>query len=166
MLIGNPINVVHGPSPRGWGKQCHPNHAAMCWRTIPTRVGKTGSQRKNPAWVPDHPHAGGENSAGSMSSSSDAGPSPRGWGKRRRQPEALLDQRTIPTRVGKTINRSKNETTKTDHPHAGGENSRSSLGVDSASGPSPRGWGKPSSRPPRASPWRTIPTRVGKTPAI
>ena len=50
--------------------------------------------------------------------------------------------RTIPTRVGKTPDREGLPPWSADHPHAGGENSRCSSMMMSASGPSPRGWGK------------------------
>jgi hypothetical protein len=52
---------------------------------------------------------------------------------------------------------------RSDHPHAGGENSVLFHRPQSALGPSPRGWGKHDARKFGYHAQRTIPTRVGKT---
>src|SRR5208337_2024420 len=71
--------------------------------------------------------------------------------------------RTIPTRVGKTIDRVLFVGLGADHPHAGGENRRVRGLVPQSIGPSPRGWGKRAPSVGFLRSRRTIPTRVGKT---
>ena len=132
-------------------------------RTIPTRVGKTVSPGSSQCHAADHPHAGGENAGLSLRSLLMFGPSPRGWGKRQRPATILSSKRTIPTRVGKTNILVVCCKIKTDHPHAGGENSTSTRSCGISSGPSPRGWGKRDEVKKTHWPLRTIPTRVGKT---
>ena len=74
-------------------------------------------------------------------------------------------QRTIPTRVGNTLKREGRGFTTPDHPHARGEHGGRGEPECQIAGPSPRAWGTP----PRARSLfptrRTIPTRVGNTPA-
>ena len=65
--------------------------------------------------------------------------------------------------MGKTIYDGRMIALKTDHPHAGGENTGSESRMAGAGGPSPRGWGKRIENETFPSPFRTIPTRVGKT---
>ena len=152
-------------------------------RTIPTRVGKTEIVEIHSGGCPDHPHAGGENSASGRWRAGLSGPSPRGWGKPLSADPFRVATRTIPTRVGKTTQRLTLTTLGSDHPHAGGENphlptdrartfgpsprgwENHYLGIDGTwcEGPSPRGWGKPAWRRSLLTSQRTIPTRVGKT---
>ena len=54
----------------------------------------------------------------------------------------MLNCRTIPTRVGKTVRGGVSAQQQADHPHAGGENAKSSKNKVEVIGPSPRGWGK------------------------
>ena len=152
-----------GPSPRGWGKLIRHRHRLQRLRTIPTRVGKTISSTVEFAGSADHPHAGGENVIPGGQSYSIIGPSPRGWGKRELDNAGKLAERTIPTRVGKTLSLRQSQPAWADHPHAGGENSLSLLKRCANHGPSPRGWGKRRRGFSRQCPQRTIPTRVGKT---
>ena len=59
---GKRDDTLRGPSPRGWGELELNSKQALRKRTIPTRVGRTRTQRvRRPEWS-DHPHAGGENS--------------------------------------------------------------------------------------------------------
>ncbi len=132
-------------------------------RTIPTRVGRTAVHRAAGHRGPDHPHAGGENNRIAQGRFSLFGPSPRGWGELSSKRKCRLKLRTIPTRVGRTCARMVLENSPADHPHAGGENSMSSVCSGTINGPSPRGWGeRPLYGPPNHS-GRTIPTRVGRT---
>ena len=71
--------------------------------------------------------------------------------------------RTIPTHVGRTSIRSRCDSTNTDHPHARGENSRSTRRFRSPCGPSPRTWGEPDHAGGEHTDRRTIPTHVGRT---
>ncbi len=111
-----------GPSPRGWGElhvcRARPRHE----RTIPTRVGRTRSDRRRIPGSTDHPHAGGENSARNAWTRPSIGPSPRGWGELPTQTGNAGKVRTIPTRVGRTKTSGNRSNGGTDHPHAGGEN--------------------------------------------
>ncbi len=132
-------------------------------RTIPTRVGKTSSGGAFCSGSADHPHAGGENCCRVSVSPLGIGPSPRGWGKQKRATTPSRQTRTIPTRVGKTTQKSGPLRPASDHPHAGGENPGLWAPPPSDSGPSPRGWGKLSRRASCRVNARTIPTRVGKT---
>ncbi len=152
-----------GPSPRGWGKLVVPGVFAAIRRTIPTRVGKTATQPVLPVPDSDHPHAGGENQPEGLNVAECCGPSPRGWGKRPDIYRAVVELRTIPTRVGKTRDQLPPQTGCADHPHAGGENAALVIGGAQLYGPSPRGWGKPDAYAARWRVCRTIPTRVGKT---
>ncbi len=140
--------------------------------------------RRKMIFLPDHPHAGGENNVISAPMGTDLGPSPRGWGEQPHQvqPEQRASDhphaggenaatskvdtngvRTIPTRVGKTYSGNQNSSFGADHPHAGGENAASVSKPMTQHGPSPRGWGELALPAHRKWPRRTIPTRVGKT---
>ncbi len=50
------------------------------------------------------------------------GPSPRAWGELAQVVAVRFDDRTIPTRVGRTIATPQPPVCITDHPHARGEN--------------------------------------------
>src|SRR5438445_12131813 len=91
-------------------------------RTIPTRVGRTDNYPAGGAGTPDHPHAGGENPPTRASFMVQLGPSPRGWGERLWRKDNWTEERTIPTRVGRTLKTVKKRENWADHPHAGGEN--------------------------------------------
>ncbi len=91
------------------------------------------------------------------------GPSPRGWGKRNSGNAQIYVTRAIPTRVGKTSNRTLVTPALPGHPHAGGENETRVHCAGVYRGPSPRGWGKPTLISQAEVPFRAIPTRVGKT---
>ena len=137
------LRSVDGPSPRGWGEPHPVPSPCLVHRTIPTRVGRTGSKGRLSRSIPDHPHAGGENKPGGDDYSVMI------W--------------TIPTRVGRTLLRSLFSLEPPDHPHAGGENLEEEGEEFAFHGPSPRGWGE---RHHLRCPWpsgRTIPTRVGRT---
>ena len=70
------------------------------------------------------------------------GPSPRGWGERLQTRPLSRWQRTIPTRVGRTMSRPEKASIATDHPHAGGETYNDLAQRVLNPGPSPRGWGE------------------------
>src|SRR5271165_1619950 len=73
--------------------------------------------------------------------------------------------RTIPTRVGRTSLKCSRFRLQADHPHACGENVAVVMMEGMLIGPSPRVWGEHLTC--LIPPWRcrTIPTRVGRTPA-
>ena len=91
------------------------------------------------------------------------GPSPRGWGERLPGVAHRVKRRTIPTRVGRTKVTGQLSWSKSDHPHAGGENARFTPSGIVVAGPSPRGWGELIHCYAACVPPRTIPTRVGRT---
>src|SRR5437899_3295167 len=91
-------------------------------RTIPTRVGRTTLNRPGRNTLADHPHAGGENEGIPAYLRASYGPSPRGWGELVSVLMPSSPQRTIPTRVGRTLSRPLTNKILPDHPHAGGEN--------------------------------------------
>ena len=114
--------VVCGPSPREWGKLRFPRTVFTSKRTIPTRVGKTYTSASTSTPITDHPHASGENYRFANVSALANGPSPREWGKLRRPGRHRTGLRTIPTRVGKTVDATALCAVNSDHPHASGEN--------------------------------------------
>ncbi len=115
-----------GPSPRGWGERPVVLSGSGDGRTIPTRVGRTAEPPSGGYNLPDHPHAGGENNTLKSDGFRLSGPSPRGWGELRDGVRFTRRRRTIPTRVGRTVTRSRHQRSRPDHPHAGGENMPSS----------------------------------------
>ncbi len=96
------VDRNRGPSPRGWGERTGIQGAQILGRTIPTRVGRTLSAGVRVCRGADHPHAGGENPLTRRQHWHPHGPSPRGWGELNKCFRALKEQRTIPTRVGRT----------------------------------------------------------------
>ncbi len=107
---------VGGPSPRGWGELGHESCVNDVLRTIPTRVGRTDDYLVVAHFVPDHPHAGGENDWFIPIRVKAHGPSPRGWGEPKRVRLAVAGCRTIPTRVGRTSGLFWRPCTPPDHP--------------------------------------------------
>ena len=154
---------MNGTSPRGWGKPPSRIPGHLISRNIPTRVGKTSTDKARRGAKPEHPHAGGENFALPRGSAPPSGTSPRGWGKHEARCPRLADKRNIPTRVGKTLNTEFEPLVSTEHPHAGGENNLPLSMSSRRGGTSPRGWGKQPNLKKAATTVRNIPTRVGKT---
>ena len=74
------LNLVGGPSPRGWGNLLVLIFLDSEFRAIPTWVGKSGMHGTTQAQKSGHPHVGGEIFSFWSSCSWWAGPSPRGWG--------------------------------------------------------------------------------------
>ena len=148
-----------GPSPRPWGRAHSPRRWPLGPWTIPTPVGKSEEQRTMTVICTDHPHARGEEAHTSYGSNPTRGPSPRPWGRGLSLIRCAVQNRTIPTPVGKSSTSPTTWPSRADHPHARGEEAFLAF---LALGPSPRPWGRGStSRPERIS-LRTIPTPVGK----
>src|SRR5271166_2062833 len=139
------------------------HHQKRCVRTIPTRVGRTSSHADFRSVSTDHPHACGENRVLPSGLPSRPGPSPRVWGEQGASIRLAVAPRTIPTRVGRTVNGRNQEPEPTDHPHACGENDQASQPIVHVTGPSPRVWGELARMLIKWRPYRTIPTRVGRT---
>ncbi len=93
---------IVGSSPRGRGKPPSSHTGPPRAGLIPTRAGKTFSERLRRSRVWAHPHAGGENKATDPITGDLEGSSPRGRGKHGERADRLADGRLIPTRAGKT----------------------------------------------------------------
>ena len=158
------ILMWYGPSPRVWGELRMQKSTLDAVRTIPTRVGRTPCSGKLSAVSADHPHACGENSRCTASRNACNGPSPRVWGELVELVLLQPEQRTIPTRVGRTRESFPARQQQSDHPHACGENHVMRQQPAAPDGPSPRVWGEPSQPRRHHLSRRTIPTRVGRTP--
>ncbi len=154
---------VFGPSPRAWGELHSTRYRSRCSRTIPTRVGRTGSGKTLIGAMADHPHARGENEASILLTPCTLGPSPRAWGERRGGCPHRVKRRTIPTRVGRTRPPPSRRHHTSDHPHARGENPAYRSSEVMWFGPSPRAWGEHLLPSLVLGRFRTIPTRVGRT---
>jgi len=152
-----------GPSPRTWGELEHQSRSSSLLRTIPTHVGRTGGWGRLLRQAADHPHARGENARPFMIASGSRGPSPRTWGELDLQHGQDVQIRTIPTHVGRTSSGQSGSQRTTDHPHARGENRKTTTRDAAEDGPSPRTWGELAGDPGRTLRGRTIPTHVGRT---
>ena len=126
-------------------------------------MGRTSATVRRCVLREDHPHAGGENGVGTIHHLTSIGPSPRGWGELKQARFYALNERTIPTRVGRTVIRCPDWGHSEDHPHAGGENCSAPASQGAAVGPSPRGWGELLAQFLSMRRVGTIPTRVGRT---
>src|SRR5208282_447536 len=156
----------HGPSPHAWGEHRDGRFRRRRIRTIPTRVGRTRSRSNSATGYSDHPHTRGENATFSSAWPLCSGPSPHAWGERGPQESSRDMSRTIPTRVGRTNRQANPGILRADHPHTRGENGSTVALIASNAGPSPHAWGEPFRLSPSTQPPRTIPTRVGRTPAL
>ncbi len=133
---------VSGSSPRVWGKRAIAREEAGGFRVIPTRVGKAGATRSRSGVTTGHPHACGESCRLRQSSCVEGGSSPRVWGKLEQWHDFRPCSRVIPTRVGKAVSCRRQIARISGHPHACGESPSSVTRSPSASGSSPRVWGK------------------------
>src|SRR5208282_247446 len=96
--------INRGPSPHAWGEHRHPHLGRERNRTIPTRVGRTRWDRCAPSISADHPHTRGENVQPGRRREGEGGPSPHAWGELQTAYTNATATRTIPTRVGRTLN--------------------------------------------------------------
>ena len=137
------VAVPGGPSPRGWG---NPLSVAMV----------------DDAWT-GHPHVGGEIPRRWSITPRLIGPSPRGWGNQFIASVFDVQQRAIPTWVGKSAWPYAFAGLISGHPHVGGEIAFVGLSYSFEDGPSPRGWGNLVDAEPQMKTPRAIPTWVGKS---
>ena len=103
LLPAESAHRADGTSPRAWGKQISAAIARTAHRNIPTCVGKTCCQPNPRTAQTEHPHVRGENSRLDFAAISAAGTSPRAWGKHVRDLSYIVEERNIPTCVGKTL---------------------------------------------------------------
>ena len=139
--IGAGIAFV-GSSPRGRGKPYGLPARDRRRRLIPARAGKTAIKRSRSAMRAAHPRAGGENYVDILAGKIKPGSSPRGRGKQAVEGEALVGERLIPARAGKTHARPYPRSPHWAHPRAGGENLVVAGCLLWPGGSSPRGRGK------------------------
>ena len=111
-----------GSSPRGRGKRPPIRAVGKSGGLIPARAGKTLWETLPNGGRRAHPRAGGENDADDIARQDVRGSSPRGRGKQAVEGEALVGERLIPARAGKTTLSTPTALRSTAHPRAGGEN--------------------------------------------
>ena len=132
----------NGSSPRVWGKAHSYQTISACLRIIPTGVGKSFYSIKLSPSVADHPHGCGEKGRSERPEPYEVGSSPRVWGKATCLLPVQIQQRIIPTGVGKRVVSAPVPEIVTDHPHGCGEKQWKILFALTAPGSSPRVWGK------------------------
>ena len=142
---GGERRLPYGSSPRVRGKLCPFGFGACLVRIIPACAGQTRLWVHRCQKRSDHPRACGANQV-----HSDRG-------------GVLL--RTIPARAGQTSKTGRQYLRMSDHPRACGANSRSSAGVMSPNGSSPRVRGKHRDDYVFCHGLRIIPARAGQTAA-
>jgi len=146
-----------------WGRRAACKAPDLQSRFTPTRVGKTRKRSPAPRRTPVHPHACGEDTKRSSTSSSCCGSPPRVWGRHLSKRLCSRPYRFTPTRVGKTPPSPPPSALPSVHPHACGEDILTAAEAQPASGSPPRVWGR-QDRPARVhAVVRFTPTRVGKT---
>ena len=152
-----------GSSPRGRGKREYAADREARGRLIPAWAGKTGDVPSHRKVRRAHPRVGGENGDTSRPSRAAAGSSPRGRGKRERDPARRRAMGRIPAWAGKTGLAVGLALGARAHPRVGGENRRISGHPDDGAGSSPRGRGKHDHRVRREAEQGLIPAWAGKT---
>ena len=97
-------SIKDGPSPHAWGQQRH--RLALVTRIGPSphAWGQLVNDCISRSRAPDHPHTRGDNQGEQVSALPLCGPSPHAWGQRSPMAEGTRERRTIPTRVGTTLN--------------------------------------------------------------
>jgi len=155
-----------GSSPRAWGKGCQETPDGPHVWIIPTCVGKRLGAVKRRSWSTDHPHVRGEKAEGLPEFKKQTGSSPRAWGKGIGTDAVHLQDRIIPTCVGKRDRYRHGSPVRTDHPHVRGEKSTGMQTENDITGSSPRAWGKELRDVYHVISGRIIPTCVGKSRAI
>ena len=153
----------NGPSPRVWGIHQTRYQYFLSIGSIPTRVGNTLATTRRTCAVPVHPHACGEYPVRGENGIARSGPSPRVWGIHPFSPKESEVSRSIPTRVGNTMEAMGAKTEPLVHPHACGEYDRQWMVNLHIHGPSPRVWGIHQFQGMVIDRYRSIPTRVGNT---
>ena len=131
-----------GSPPRAWGRLQFAQSATGACRFTPTRVGKTRLPSCSLGCFTVHPHARGEDTDTTTPRRNLTGSPPRAWGRLTWLFCALHLWRFTPTRVGKTVDRGREQVGLTVHPHARGEDPADSFPIASSSGSPPRAWGR------------------------
>ena len=160
---GSPPSATRcdGSSPRGRGTQVVSVSRVVALRFIPARAGNAGAFFFPATERTVHPRAGGERSSTWRLYVSGIGSSPRGRGTLDAEVGPARAGRFIPARAGNASERSRNPSSTTVHPRAGGERCRCVCDTQTKSGSSPRGRGTPHTRPTATARQRFIPARAG-----
>ena len=158
-----PSRAAAGSSPRGRGKHCVQCRSGACDGLIPAWAGKTSGGESRQGTRGAHPRVGGENVFQVIRIWPRSGSSPRGRGKRERDPARRRAMGRIPAWAGKTGLAVGLALGARAHPRVGGENRRISGHPDDGAGSSPRGRGKHDHRVRREAEQGLIPAWAGKT---
>ena len=92
-----------GPSPRVWGHPRTGHRGVVLGRSIPTRVGTSPADCLTHRPTTVHPHACGDIACLDKQGDVIPGPSPRVWGHRGHAGARARRHRSIPTRVGTSL---------------------------------------------------------------
>jgi len=161
-----PSEPERGSPPRVWGRlQRRLRPLRLRWLT-PTRVGTTRWPTPRALESTAHPHACGDDLHEQSLVRRHGGSPPRVWGRHGRQPAQPDVLRLTPTRVGTTRRVNGGYLHLSAHPHACGDDWRSSAAWRSAAGSPPRVWGRRLEDLAERLLERLTPTRVGTTRSI
>ena len=136
-----------GLSPRGRGKPPPGDASVESARSIPAWAGETRTSRLRRRRAPVYPRVGGGNLRGAIFGFWAIGLSPRGRGKPCRRTTLAAARRSIPAWAGETLLPAHKLRWREVYPRVGGGNRNSIALPPNAVGLSPRGRGKPKSRP-------------------
>ncbi len=153
----------NGSSPHPWGKVTQKKSSHQDLRIIPTPVGKSSPRMAHQCRCTDHPHTRGEKRRSRITFNLVIGSSPHPWGKVSEHVIRPVDNRIIPTPVGKSKGKPASCMWRSDHPHTRGEKNKICEKISQEVGSSPHPWGKGSCGGPIIRPGRIIPTPVGKS---
>ena len=162
-VVPQPMQASYGSPPRVWGQRPATPCRSPPRRFTPTRVGTTPSGGLGTGHRAVHPHACGDNPACLHFGVTMGGSPPRVWGQLQDVPLEGALRRFTPTRVGTTSMVVRSLMPPPVHPHACGDNHRSSSCYHPSSGSPPRVWGQLRFVRPGAGEDRFTPTRVGTT---
>src|SRR5689334_20786503 len=91
-----------GPPPHAWGNRLNPKCHRECWRSTPTRVGRSPLGTNLVRFLAVHPHTRGEIFFVVVAIYTPSGPPPHAWGNPLPRLLAHGLRRSTPTRVGKS----------------------------------------------------------------
>ena len=149
--------------PRTWGRRRNGPTTFSSSRNTPTHVGKTKSHGFCAMAFEKHPHARGEDGVPPAQGCYDEETPPRTWGRHCITQSGYGISRNTPTHVGKTVQPRKTAFKSQKHPHARGEDGRSSRVTALTIETPPRTWGRLAVAATGAGKTRNTPTHVGKT---
>ena len=134
-------------------------------RFIPTCMGNSSADRRQPPHEAVHPHVHGELTPGCSSNLAPAGSSPRAWGTRAPR-AAPLAEGFIPTCMGNSAPRRSAPIRVAVHPHVHGELFGYATPPVTGIGSSPRAGGTPLAVGVQVHDLRFIPTCMGNSAAV